>query len=195
MWRDIITSSELEFLAENSLITITPNFRGEKIKTISGRFGPFKPNREVSVPLWLAFQMKKNKKCRIRIPSFLEENNLKIVIEYEKNNKNSFYHLVPFFYEISNMLFNKAEDDFFDIKKISGLVQDISTLRNEKILFLLKNIKDDLLTLQLNELNDREIELIRPLLKEIFPFRLNIFLQQYRTPNENILFVQENNEE
>jgi hypothetical protein len=93
------------------------------------------------------------------------------------------------------MLFNKAEDDFFDIKKISGLVQDISTLRNEKILFLLKNIKDDLLTLQLNELNDREIELIRPLLKEIFPFRLNIFLQQYRNPNENILFVQDNNEE
>ena len=92
MWRDILTSSELEFLAESTLINITPNFRGEKLKTISGTFGPFKPNREISIPLWLAFQLKKNKKCRIRIPSFLDENNLKIVLDYEKDNSNSFYY-------------------------------------------------------------------------------------------------------
>ena len=47
MWRDILTSSELEFLAESTLINITPNFRSEKLKTISGTFGQFKPNREI----------------------------------------------------------------------------------------------------------------------------------------------------
>ena len=191
MWRDIITSNKLKILAESTLINITPNFRGEKLKTISGTFGPFKPNREISIPLWLAFQLKKNKKCRIRIPSFLDENNLKIVLDYEKDNPNSFYHLVPFFYEISNMLFNKAEDDFLEIKKISGLVQDISTIRNEKIMnFLKNNVKDDELCIKLNELNDREIELIKPLLKEVLQFRLGIFLQKYRNPNENILFIE-----
>ena len=89
------------------------------------------------------------------------------------------------------MLFNKAEDDFLDIKKISGLVQDISTIRNEKIMnFLKNNVKDDELCVKLNELNDREIELIKPLLKEVFQFRLEIFLQKYRNPNENILFIE-----
>ena len=70
MWRDILTSSELEFLAESTLINITPNFRSEKLKTISGTFGPFKPNREITIPLWLAFQLKKIKNVELEYHLF-----------------------------------------------------------------------------------------------------------------------------
>ena len=42
---------------------------------------------------------------------------LSSVLESEKENKNSLFDLPPNFFEISNILFNNAEDDFDDIKK------------------------------------------------------------------------------
>jgi hypothetical protein len=36
-----------------------------------GDFGPFAPDEEVQVPLWLALQMKKNRQCKIKAPDWL----------------------------------------------------------------------------------------------------------------------------
>ena len=56
MWRDSLTNPELEFIAESTLISIVPNFRKDAIQLISGTYGPFKPNKTIQVPLWLAMQ-------------------------------------------------------------------------------------------------------------------------------------------
>ena len=61
MWRDSLTNPELEFIAESTLISIVPNFRKDAIQLISGTYGPFKPNKTIQVPLWLAMQFRKNK--------------------------------------------------------------------------------------------------------------------------------------
>ena len=188
MWRDIINASESDYISENYLIEIIPSFHSEKISLVSGEYGPFKPNKIIKLPLWLAVKFRNNNQCKIIIPSIYENSYLNSVLESEKENKNSLFDLPPNFFEISNILFNNAEDDFDDIKKTRCFVADIKTLRQNKINNMLKNIKNEDLYLKLNGLTSIELEQIRPLLKNIFPFRLKI------KGNVNIDYTQENNE-
>ena len=201
MWRDLINASELDYISENYLIEIIPNFHSEKISLVSGDYGPFKPNRIIKIPLWLAVKYKNNNQCKIIIPSIYENSYLNGVLESEKENKNSLFDLPPNFFEISNILFNNAEDDFDDIKKARCFVADIKTLRQNKINNMLKNIKNEDLYLKLNGLTSIELEQIRPLLKNIFPFRLKIKNDINIDYTHTLLFNQieednnENNEE
>jgi len=174
MWRDLINASESDYISENYLIEITPNFHAEKISLVSGEYGPFKPNRITKIPLWLAVKYRNNNQCKIIIPSIYDNSYLNRVLESEKENKTSLFDLPPNFFEISNILFNNAEDDFDDIKKTRCYVADIKTIRQNKINSMLKNIKNDDLYLKLNGLTSMELEQIRPLLKSIFPMRLKI---------------------
>ena len=174
MWRDLINASESDYISENYLIEIIPNFHSEKIYLVSGEYGPFKPNKIIKIPLWLAVKYRTNNQCKIIIPSTYENSYLNGVLESEKENKTSLFDLPPNFFEISNILFNNAEDDFEDIKKTRCFVADIKTIRQNKINNMLKNIKNDDLYLKLNGLTSMELEQIRPLLKSIFPLRLQI---------------------
>ena len=73
------TPSENEFFAENELIEILPSFKGDKLFFISGEFGPFKPAKPVSVPIWLAIYLKQRKKCDIQVPNWMDPEFLKKV--------------------------------------------------------------------------------------------------------------------
>ena len=193
MWRDLIDASESDFISENYLIEIIPNFHSDKISLVSGEYGPFKPNKIIKIPLWLAVKYRNNNQCKIIIPSIYENSYLNSVLESEKENKNSLFDLPPNFFEISNILFNNAEDDFDDIKKTRCFVADIKTLRLNKINNMLKNIKNEDLYLKLNGLTSIELEQIRPLLKNIFPFRLQI-LGNTNIDYTHYLLFNENNE-
>lgn len=106
MWRDTNSISELEFLAETSLIEINPNFKKEELKLICGTYGPFRPMKPVLVPLWLAVQFKKNKKCTILPPTWMDKDFLANKAEMEKNN-DYLQELPYYFFEISQILFHK----------------------------------------------------------------------------------------
>ena len=195
MWRDLINASELDYISDNYLIEIIPSFHSEKISLISGEYGPFKPNKIIKIPLWLAVKYRNNNQCKIIIPSIYENSYLNGVLESEKENKNSLFDLPPNFFEISNILFNNAEDDFEDIKKTRCFVADIRTLRQNKINNMLKNIKNEDLYLKLNGLTSIELEQIRPLLKNIFPFRLQIKGNANIDFTHSLLFNKTNEEE
>ena len=206
MWRDLINASESDYISENYLIEIMPNFHAEKIRLVSGEYGPFKPNKLIKLPLWLAVKYRNNNQCKIIIPTTYENSYLNGVLESEKENKVSLFDLPPNFFEISNILFNNAEDDFDDIKKTRCFVADIKTIRQNKINNMLKNIKNEDLYLKLNGLTSMELEQIRPLLKSIFPLRLQILgnvnidythylLFNKISENENEEKNNENNEE
>lgn len=175
MWREALSNSELEFLAESTDIEIIPNFRKEKIVLISGVIGPFKANKTIKVPLWLAVQYKKNLKCTILAPSYLEETFLARIIEAEKSNEKSLVELPPYFFEIAQILFSKSSDSFTNVDAIRGCVEDLSSIRMDKINKILQTISDSSLTLNLNGFNERELELVRPFINIIYPMRLNTY--------------------
>jgi GINS complex subunit 2 len=59
------------------------------------------------VPLWLGMQFKKNKKCRIIPPSWLDTQVLIDKLEVEKKSDGTLAELNYYFYEISMLLLNK----------------------------------------------------------------------------------------
>lgn len=78
---------ELEFIGEKTIIGVIPNFTMDPIHLISGSIGPFKAGLPVHVPLWLAIHMKKQQKCRIVPPDWMDVDFLEEVREEEKRSK------------------------------------------------------------------------------------------------------------
>ncbi len=56
--------SEIEFLSESLPVSIVPNFNEGVMYLLSGEVGPFKAGMPVTVPLWLAVNLRGRSKCR-----------------------------------------------------------------------------------------------------------------------------------
>ena len=117
LYSNSFTPLELEFMAENSIVTISPTVSlseggGEGFQFLCGRFGPLSAGVHAQVPLWLALTLKESKKARLVMPEWLREVSLKAAIAYEETEKASFCPAIPFHYiEVAEMLLRVAEDD------------------------------------------------------------------------------------
>ena len=52
------TPAEIEFFAEDTLVKISPSFRGEAMDFVTGSYGPFQPAKPIQVPMWLAIYLR-----------------------------------------------------------------------------------------------------------------------------------------
>jgi len=118
------TELELEFLAEDAVIKIIPNFRSdeEKFFALSGDLGPFTPGEMVQVPLWIGVQLKKLSRCSIVSPSWLQKDFLLQVRQMEKENA-VFQDLHPHYLEIATLLLTVAPDDIEDASLIRTIIE------------------------------------------------------------------------
>ncbi len=77
----LVLPEELEFFAEEEIITIVPNFEIDEnaghIQCIGEQYGPFRPSMFVPVPLWMAIQLFKKQRCRIMSPEWMGKENLR----------------------------------------------------------------------------------------------------------------------
>jgi len=95
------------------LIQIIPNFREDKFYFISGEFGPFRPAKPATVPLWLAIYLKQRNKCQVQLPKWLDYEFLTKVKSVEKELALEFSDELPFYYyEIANLLLLNCADEF-----------------------------------------------------------------------------------
>ncbi|CAI5993088.1 unnamed protein product [Closterium sp. NIES-65] len=95
----------IEFIAENELVSIVPNFRADALHLHAGDIGPFRPQIALQVPLWLAIALKKRAKCSIQPPPWLAADRLTEILEAERENEG--FQQMPFHYiEISQLLFS-----------------------------------------------------------------------------------------
>lgn len=100
----------MEFIGENEMIGIIPNFTLDTIHLISGSIGPFRAGLPVhgelilliravstifnsisfivfSVPLWYAIHLRKQQKCRLVPPVWMDRDMLEEIKEAEKREK------------------------------------------------------------------------------------------------------------
>eukprot|EP00195_Chlamydomonas_chlamydogama_P011762 CAMPEP_0202914660 /NCGR_PEP_ID=MMETSP1392-20130828/63646_1 /ASSEMBLY_ACC=CAM_ASM_000868 /TAXON_ID=225041 /ORGANISM="Chlamydomonas chlamydogama, Strain SAG 11-48b" /LENGTH=211 /DNA_ID=CAMNT_0049606395 /DNA_START=89 /DNA_END=721 /DNA_ORIENTATION=- len=167
-----VLPEELEYFAEQELITIVPNFSldgGSKLFCIGGTYGPFTPNMPTDVPLWLALMLHKRKKCRIQPPAWMKRDDLEKILHDEKTIPQYFQPL-PFYYiEISKILFEKAVDAFGDdFSEVRHLLESIRRVRYHKIATGLRlglRKVEKAVPVKLNNLSAAECNSIRLLFK------------------------------
>jgi GINS complex subunit 2 len=127
-----INSSENEFLAEQTPITIIPNVDEPKFQFISGHFGPLTGGFPATVPLWLAITLRKRGKCTVEIPEWMTVAALeaRVVTERTQGTLSD----LPFHYmEIAQLLMTHAKDDVISPDRVSVLLQDIENIRMDRI--------------------------------------------------------------
>lgn len=78
---------ELEFLGEKVYVSIIPTFNNDGIHLISGDLGPFRASLPVNVPLWVAVSLKRQKKCKIQPPDWMDMQKLEYIKEQEKQSR------------------------------------------------------------------------------------------------------------
>lgn len=75
---------ELEFIGEKEEISVIPNFNFDAIHLISGTVGPFRAGLPLVIPLWMAIHLKKQQKCRLVPPAWMDRDLLEDLKEEEK---------------------------------------------------------------------------------------------------------------
>ena len=97
-----ITMQESEFFAENIPITIIPNFRHSGMELLCGTYGPFRPSVPITVPFWLAIFLKRQQKCHIIPPPWMDLEVLKNKFQFERDNED--FSEVDYYGDIFNII-------------------------------------------------------------------------------------------
>ena len=84
-----------EFLAEETLITVVPNFAHDALRFVTGNFGPFEPQTPTDVPLWLACLLRKRRMCTVEPPAWLKADALAAAGDAEAADAEAFSALPP----------------------------------------------------------------------------------------------------
>ncbi|KAL6777179.1 hypothetical protein ACKKBF_B20455 [Auxenochlorella protothecoides x Auxenochlorella symbiontica] len=166
------TPEEMYFLAKDELITIVPNFslltENGTAQCIGGEFGPFLPNRECKVPLWLALTLWKRKRCTMKPLPWMNVDHLEAVLNLDRRDATAFQPL-PFHYiEIAHFLFTAGTDEALasgifgdNLTRIKDLVELVQKARMAKVLAGLSTLQGAM-TVKLNNLAAMEINAVRP---------------------------------
>jgi len=97
------TPYELEFVAMEDLIDVIPLFSMDRIRLLSGIYGPFRPPAKSRIPMWMAVNLKSRKKCHIVPPEWLSPEYLQERLREETSSEA--FSVLPFrFAEISKVL-------------------------------------------------------------------------------------------
>ncbi|CAM0134867.1 DNA replication protein psf2 [Umbelopsis sp. WA50703] len=160
---------EIEFIAGNDIISIIPNFTMEKMDFIQASYGPFIPPLQSQVPLWLALALKKNRKCTIVPPDWLNKEHLQDVLQQEEAH--DAIQKVPFHYmEVAHMLLEFAPEEIPDLEQVRKLLKDVRECRQSKTRALLEGLEDidREKAIKLHNLSRMEINELRPIFTEAF---------------------------
>eukprot|EP00928_Gymnodinium_smaydae_P061614 TRINITY_DN45657_c0_g1_i1.p1 TRINITY_DN45657_c0_g1~~TRINITY_DN45657_c0_g1_i1.p1 ORF type:complete len:252 (+),score=65.95 TRINITY_DN45657_c0_g1_i1:80-757(+) len=77
--------SDDKFLALEEKVEVLTNFSSDQaVDCIKGKFGPFRANSAIEVPLWAALEMNRLHQCTIEPPAWLHEEELKRMRDEEK---------------------------------------------------------------------------------------------------------------
>jgi len=129
-----VSAAEVEFAAEDELVMIVPSFEEERMELISGSFGPFYPQAPVEVPLWMAVELRKQNRCQIQCPPWMEVDRLKQIRQREKDSRLGQLQVVPWHYmEVANILLRVAASDILRVHEVRSVLEDIENIRQNRI--------------------------------------------------------------
>ncbi|CAH0406261.1 unnamed protein product [Chilo suppressalis] len=174
---------EIEFIGENRISSIIPNFTYDKIYLICGEFGPFRAGLPLNVPLWLAIMLKQKQKCRIVPPEWMDIDVLQNIKEEEKRSR--FFTKMPneHYMVEAKLILGVAAEDVPNAAEIKTIIKDIWDIRMSK----LRTSMDALMKSggsygRLDHLTMMEINSVKPLLPSAMDELYKIKMMTKRAP-------------
>ncbi|XP_053665074.1 probable DNA replication complex GINS protein PSF2 [Anopheles marshallii] len=168
--------AELEFIGENSLISVIPNFNHGSIYLISGTIEPFRGGTPLYVPLWLGIHLRQQQKCRIVAPHWMDIDLLEDIKETEKR-VSSFTKMPSDNYMVeAKLILSTAPEDVPSSDVIKTLIKDIYDVRCAKLRTTVESfIKSDKAhKVNLENVTVLELHTIQPLLPHVMDFLCRI---------------------
>ncbi|XP_068140147.1 probable DNA replication complex GINS protein PSF2 [Drosophila tropicalis] len=157
--------TNIEFIGEKCMISIIPNFSSEPLHLIYGSVGPFRAGFPVFVPLWLATHLRKQQKCRIVPPEWMDMDILEEIKEEEKRSK--FFTKMPseHYMVVAQLVMSTAPDDVPRCEELRTVIKDIFDTREAKLRTSIDAfIKGEGTYAKLDNLTLLEIHSVRPIL-------------------------------
>lgn len=154
--------SEVEFFAENELLTIIPNFNSKSISLMRGEIGPFRSGQPIDVPLWVGIILKQKNKCKIECPFWMDVDfiNEKKTLEISENVLS--LPISPYYMEVSRLLFRHANNDIPRSNEVSVAIKDLWDIRTAKLKSSLdKLLEKQQLFAQIDNVSSMEINYVR----------------------------------
>jgi len=140
------SAAELEFLAEDEIVEVKPTFaQADGVPLLGGTIPPFQPPLPARVPLWMAIQMKKQRRCELVAPSWLSLASLDRWLEAESTEERFGNPPCQGFVEVARVLLTYARDDLGpQADLIEVRLRDIKDRRDAKMQAGLKLMNDDI---------------------------------------------------
>lgn len=164
-----LTPSEVEFFAEDTLVTVVPRLAMPTLHLVAGDFGPFRPPEPATVPLWLAVTMKRVGWCSVRAPAWLAAEALEG--KFEEENGEATLAPMPFhFQEVASLLLHHAPGDVAadgDLPRLRTALENLLNLRQNKLRRGLQQVRQRTEIIKLNNIGAMEANATRPLLKGV----------------------------
>ena len=86
----------------------------------------------------------------------------KVKIE-ERENAKEFSDSIPYHYfEVAQLLLSECEDEFTSARQIKSLIEDIFSMRRDKLLRVMKEINPEVPVLFLSKAGSAELNYVRP---------------------------------
>lgn len=162
---DALSYAELAFLAEDEPISILPKQNLGALDLKGWRLDPLKALRRSEVPLWVAVLLKRQDRCTIIFPNWLDVTYLKTLFEKEQEDQTRFAALPYLWQPLSDILTSEAADDFQgNLDELNQQLQELRELRLTKVRAGILNVNDS--NLQMDGIGAQELNTIRPLLSK-----------------------------
>ncbi|XP_050345471.1 probable DNA replication complex GINS protein PSF2 [Nymphalis io] len=178
---------EIEFIGENRIVSIIPNFSHDKIYLICGEFGPFRAGLPMNVPLWLAVMLKQKQKCRMVPPDWMDIEVLENIKEEEKISR--FFTKMPHEHYMieAKLILGAAAEDIPRAAEIKTIIKDIWDIRMSK----LRTSMDALMKSggsygRLDHLTMMEINSVKPILPQAMDELHRIKMMTRQTASANL---------
>jgi GINS complex subunit 2 len=192
--RQTFLPSEIFFLAEDTPVDIIPRQSMKSIKVIGESIPQLVPMRRTSVPLWVAVLLKKQGRCNIVSPDWLNEENLKKVASDEARHADRFSDLPWHWMEISQSLLAVAGDDIpSPTSVVRSLLKDIREARQAKARAGLVELNES--HMQMDNLGAMEINEIRPFVGLVMDQMRRVRSLTEETGEENEDEIEDDNDE
>jgi len=147
-----VTPVDCQFAAENTSIKIIPRFssNNKELELICGNIGPFKASQTIVVPVWVALMLKRQRKCVIVKPDWMDNEKIDQIRTNELSSGEFQPPPHPHYRELTESLLNEAADDIENADEIRTSVKDLWDARTAKLSACMKSFmhqeeKEDLM--------------------------------------------------